>query len=75
MEARCVCRDKTSALGKENKREEHKAIDTGRKDQQMPSSFFSLSSISHNVPEGLRPLCLMDLGLLMLPVVSSSVSM
>lgn len=75
MGARCVCRHKTSAFGKENKREEHKAIDTGRKDQQMPSSFFSLSSIGHNVPEGLRPLCLMDLGLLMLPVVSSSVSM
>lgn len=75
MGARCVCRHKTSPFGKENKREEHKAIDTGRKDQQMPSSFFSLSSIGHNVPEGLRPLCLMDLGLLMLPVVSSSVSM
>lgn len=51
MGARCICRHKTSAFGMESKREEHKAIDTGSKDQQMPNSFFSFSGISHNVPE------------------------
>lgn len=49
--ARHICRHKTSAFGKENEREKHKKIDRGRKDQHMPNSFFSLSGISHNVPE------------------------
>lgn len=54
---------------------EHKAINTGKKDQQMPSSFFLPLKYLPQHARGLRPLCLMGLGFLMLPVVSYSVSM
>lgn len=58
-------------------REEHKVIDNRRKEQWMQDAQFFTHPPLKYLPQyarGLRPLCLMGLGFLLLPAVSYSVS-
>lgn len=60
------------------KKKKNKTIDTGRKEQWIQDAQFSFLPLKylphHHHVRGLRPLCLMDVGFLVLLVVSYSAS-